>query len=332
MSYARHHSDRRWSIVLAGGEGERVRPLVERWLGCHKPKQYCTFVGRRSMFQHTLDRITTLTDPEHTVTIVAREHRHEVWRQLDGRKTGVVLFQPQNRNTAAGILLPLTHIRASDPQATVTIFPSDHFVHPESTFLEAVQRAIWTVEWMPDRLVLMGARPEGLELEYGWIQPGSTLAYAHGYRVRTVQEFLEKPDAARARKAMASGAIWNTLVLAAKVDTLWKLAWRRLPDLMPYFERISQVLGTAEEGPTVEAAYQRLPMRNFSSHFLEFVPHEISTIELSGTTWSDWGNPHRIAATLERVGKAPHFPLDCVQPANTYAIPQPKAAGIGPTV
>lgn len=331
MSNGRHHSDRRWSIVLAGGEGERVRPLVERWLGSHKPKQYCTFVGRRSMFQHTLDRIAALTLPERTVTIVAREHRHEVWRQLDGRQTGMVLFQPQNRNTAAGILLPLTYIRASDPQATVTIFPSDHFVHPESRFLEAVERAIWTAEWMPDRLVLMGARPEDLELEYGWIQPGHTLAYANGYRVRTVHEFLEKPDAPRARKAMASGAIWNTLVLAAKLDTLWKLAWRCLPDLMPYFERIGQVLGTAEEGLTIEKAYQRMPMRNFSSDFLERVAHSVSTIELSGAIWSDWGNPNRIAATLERIGMAPHFPLDCLKSANTYAIPHAKAASVGPT-
>ena len=45
-----------WSLVLAGGNGERLGPLVQRWLGRHKPKQYCTFIGSRSMLQHTLDR------------------------------------------------------------------------------------------------------------------------------------------------------------------------------------------------------------------------------------------------------------------------------------
>lgn len=34
-----HPSEKLWSIILAGGEGERVRPLIQRWLGCHKPKQ-----------------------------------------------------------------------------------------------------------------------------------------------------------------------------------------------------------------------------------------------------------------------------------------------------
>lgn len=64
-------SERVWSVILAGGEGERVRPLIERWLGRHKPKQYCTFVGSRSMFQHTVDRATRLTPSKRTVDVVA---------------------------------------------------------------------------------------------------------------------------------------------------------------------------------------------------------------------------------------------------------------------
>lgn len=53
-----------WSVRLVGGEGERTRPFMEQWLGCHLPKQYCSFVGTRSMFQHTWDRADQLNDPE----------------------------------------------------------------------------------------------------------------------------------------------------------------------------------------------------------------------------------------------------------------------------
>ena len=95
---------RTWSVVLAGGEGERVRPFVEKWLGHHRPKQYCTFVGTRSMFQHTLDRADMLTPSER------RDHREEVCSQLRGR--------------------------ASDPDATVIIYPSDHFIYPEGRIME----------------------------------------------------------------------------------------------------------------------------------------------------------------------------------------------------
>src|SRR5439155_1032627 len=64
-------TERLWSIVLAGGEGERLRPFVQQWLGRHQPKQYCTFVGTRSMFQHTVDRADQLSAPDHRVTVIA---------------------------------------------------------------------------------------------------------------------------------------------------------------------------------------------------------------------------------------------------------------------
>ena len=51
----------RWSLVLAGGKGQRTRPFVEQWLGAYKPKQFCSFVGTQSMLQHTWDRADRLT-------------------------------------------------------------------------------------------------------------------------------------------------------------------------------------------------------------------------------------------------------------------------------
>lgn len=206
-----------WAIVLAGGEGERVRPLVQSWLGRHRPKQYCTFVGTRSMFQHTLHRAAKLTTSDRIVTVVAHGHGSEPWTQLDGISGIKVLRQPQNRDTAAGIFLPLAYIRARDPDATVVLYPSDHFVYPEDRFLEVVQIAVQTAERQPWRLVLLGVQPDRLELEYGWIQPGSTLDQSTSWHVRAVQAFLEKPDFLQASRAMDSGAVWNTLILAAKV-------------------------------------------------------------------------------------------------------------------
>ncbi|HLZ35501.1 MAG TPA: hypothetical protein VKP13_15950, partial [Nitrospira sp.] len=105
-----------WSIVLAGGDGVRTKEFIRRWFGCEKPKQYCTFVGSRSMFQHTLDRAVRLTPWERVVVVAARHHQHEVWPQLDGHPSGMVLLQPKNMDTAAGVFLPLTYILARDPQ------------------------------------------------------------------------------------------------------------------------------------------------------------------------------------------------------------------------
>jgi len=123
MNISRAACGRVWSIILAGGDGERLRPLIQRWLGCHKPKQYCAFIGTRSMLQHTLDRADRLTAPARRFMICAREHQHEALLQLNGRQPGTLILQPAKRGTLAGIFLPLMYVRKSDPEATVVIFP-----------------------------------------------------------------------------------------------------------------------------------------------------------------------------------------------------------------
>src|SRR5579864_4933263 len=46
-----------WAIVLAGGEGVRLRPLVRELCGDERPKQFAKIVGSKSLLRHTLDRV-----------------------------------------------------------------------------------------------------------------------------------------------------------------------------------------------------------------------------------------------------------------------------------
>lgn len=319
-------SDQLWSIILAGGEGTRLSSLVHRWLGRPKPKQYCAFVGTRSMFQHTLDRAARLTPPERMVTVVAHSHRQEAFAQLEGRPGSTILFQPTNRDTAAGVFLPLTYIRARAPQATVVLYPSDHFVYPEERFLEAVRRAVRIAELRPDRLVMLGVAPDRLELDYGWVQPGQLIAGPPGKPVQAVRSFLEKPEIAQADAALRAGALWNTLVFAANVDLLWTLGWQCVPDMMPRFERLCRAVGGPDEGRVLKAIYQDMPVKNFSSDLLQRVPEKLAVVELTDALWSDWGKPERIAETLRRIDRRPAFPLTCL---DRPFVPFPMTAAEG---
>ena len=300
--------DRLWSIVLAGGEGERLKPFVHRWLGRHRPKQYCTFIGTRSMFQHTLDRADQITAPENKVTVIGRTHQREARAQLSPGKPGKLIVQPINRDTAAGIYLALTHVRAEDPQAIVVLYPSDHFVYPENQFVEVVQSATRAARQSKNSLFLLGVTPDRLEPEYGWIHPGMHLGRIGGYEMRATQTFLEKPSVEKCRTAMASGALWNTLILAARVETLWDCGWRCFPEMMPLFERYGEAIGTREEENVLESIYEVMPARNFSSHLLERLPQRVAVMEMRGVLWSDWGKPERILETLQRIGKRSVFP------------------------
>jgi mannose-1-phosphate guanylyltransferase len=283
--------------------------MIKQWLGYHKPKQFCTFVGTRSMLQHTWDRADRLTAPQQKITVVTRPFRQEVWSQFEDRRTGQVLVQPRNCDTAAGIFLPLTYIRAQNPQATVVLYPSDHFLFPESPFIDTVRHAMGAVEFLTDRVILVGVTPTYLELEYGWIYSGCQVGLSHGTPVYAVNAFLEKPERTHAQAAMEAGALWNTFVLAAKVETLWKMGWCCFPDLMALFERLGRHIGSSKEGRVLESIYHTMPRKNFSSDLLQQIPDRVGVVELRGVIWSDWGRPERIVDTLRALGKAPAFSL-----------------------
>jgi mannose-1-phosphate guanylyltransferase len=300
--------NRLWSIVLAGGEGGHVTPFIQRWLGRPRPKQFCTFVGSRSMLQHTLDRADQLTQPERKVTVIIRSHSWEIWPQLGNRPTGMVVVQPANRDTGAGILFPLTHIRQRDPQATVVIYPSDHFIHPEEKFIEAMRHAVCAAERYEDKVVLLGAPPDRLELDYGWIQPGSELGAVRGRQVRGVHAFWEKPTPVEADAAMTAGGLWNTMVMVAKVETLWNMGWQCFPEMLQLFTQLRDAIGTSKEAVVLESIYEVMPIVNFPRALLQRAQDHIAVVELTGVLWSDWGRPERITDSLCRIGKQPAFP------------------------
>ncbi|PYV89971.1 MAG: hypothetical protein DMG05_12085 [Acidobacteria bacterium] len=298
-----------WSIILAGGDGERLRSLTERWLGYHKPKQYCTFTGTRSMLQHTLDRADVLTTLERRVTVISRSHLWDLSLQLSEEKTGKLLVQPANRDTAAAVFLGLAYVRAQDPQGTVVLYPSDHFVHPEERFTAVVSSAIVAAERLRRWLFLLGASPDKVESEYGWIQPGAEFGRMNGHSVRAVQAFVEKPSVDWCRRAMSAGALWNTLVLAANVKILWSMGWSCLPEVMPFFEKYQEAIGTLKEEIVLEEIFKEMPARNFSTDLLQRVYKQVAVIELKEVIWSDWGRSRRIVDTLIQTGKSPNFPL-----------------------
>ncbi|MDZ7379503.1 MAG: sugar phosphate nucleotidyltransferase, partial [candidate division KSB1 bacterium] len=190
---------------------------------------------------------------------------------------------------------------------------SDHFVYPESRFLDVVRQARSVAESLSDRVLLLGVMPDRLELEYGWILPGRPLSVgALAATVQTVRAFLEKPSAAQADVALSAGALWNTFVMVSKVSTLWELGRQCFPDLISLFERLGQALDTSAEDRVLNSIYEVMPKKNFSSDFLQRVPQHVAVMELTGVLWSDWGKPERIVETLRRISRTPAFPPACL--------------------
>jgi mannose-1-phosphate guanylyltransferase len=264
------------------------------------------------MFQHTIDRADRLTPGTNRISVVSTGHRGLVESQLRGRETGLLLWQPLNRGTAAGILWPICSLMTSHADDIAVIYPSDHFVHPERDFLAAVSEGVRAVERKRDRLLLLGAEPDHLELDYGWIQPASEEAGSAHTGLRRVSRFVEKPCENEARRVMAQGALWNTLILIGRVRTLWQLGRYCLPETMMLLEWLRSATGGPRERELVHKIHAMLPEKNFSSEVLEKAPELFTVMPLRGVEWSDWGRPERIVQSIRRLGRTPAFPSSLV--------------------
>lgn len=293
-----------WAIILAGGEGRRLRGLVRRLMGADLPKQYCAVIGRRSMLQHTLDRVATLIPRDRILTVITRDHTELALKQLRALAPEQLLIQPCNRDTAPGLLLPLLYIRARDPAATVAIFPSDHFILEEAVFMGYIRQAVHFLRDHADRLLLLGIGPDRPEPAYGWIEPGAELARRSGYGLLEVRHFWEKPDASFAEQLFLQGCLWNSLVLVGRVAVFLQCFRHALPDLFVRFQTICAALGTSREGQVLEEVYRSVPSVNLSREFLEKIPYRLGLVPVNGVHWSDWGDEARIVETLTRIGKA----------------------------
>lgn len=296
---------RRWAILLAGGEGERLKALTRAWLGSPRPKQYCEFLGGRTMLEHTAERAAKVLDGNRLVTVIGKGH----WAYLEEPRRqdvpGLIIEQPEHKDTGPGVLLPLAYVLALDPRASVVLFPSDHFIHPDSSFVQQVRGALSVAERLDDRIVLLGAAPDRPEREYGWIETGPALHGRFAAPVRSVRSFVEKPDEKLANELFRTGALWNTMIIAFKAETLWNLAGRILPSIMSRFQELRLGLEGHAGLPELAALYEGLDSANFSRDFLTLAAQRCVVVSLTGVHWSDWGRPERIAQTLSDLGEKP---------------------------
>jgi mannose-1-phosphate guanylyltransferase len=294
-----------WAIVLAGGEGTRVRGFLKQLCGGTGLKQFSPIIGRRSMLQHTLDRMQQLVPAERTVIVVGAHQSGEALRQLSHWPQENIIYQPANRDTAPGILLPFSYITHRDPSATVIVSPSDHFVRDENRFMDAVASALANLKRHSDKMILLGMTPEqGQETEYGYIQLKKP---QRATLTRPVAGFVEKPPLALARRLINQGALWNTMVFTVRGTTLWQMVRDTVPSLFNAFGLIQSMLGSIHAPGFIQHIYQTIPNVNFSSDICAPLAKRLRVLEVPNVGWSDWGTVASILRSLIEMGQLETF-------------------------
>lgn len=295
------------AIILAGGDGTRLRSLTRRIAGDERPKQFCPILGQKTLLEQTRRRTALVVPPERTRIVVTRAHRRFYAPLLADQPVETLVVQPDNRGTAPAIVLGLLRLADAAPRDPVAIFPSDHYVSDDEVFMAHVEDAFRVLRGRPDLLILLGITPNSPEVGYGWIEPAGPIPGQEARTLCRVRRFWEKPSLALARTLLTRGCLWNSFVMVSCVPTLLMLIRKALPDLYYRFAGIRSALDTLRGEEAVRALYARLPSTNFSYGVLAACPANLAVLPVNGTEWSDWGEPRRVLATLVRLGIRPEW-------------------------
>ena len=189
-------------VIMCGGAGTRLWPVSRESM----PKQFVPLVGKDSTFQQVLERIA---DPElfgRPIVITNTDFRFVVAEQL--RESGVeadIVLEPMRRDSGPAVAVSAVLAAARDRDALVLVLAADHVIRKPDEFRAACQRAAAAAA--EGRIVTFGIEPTHPATSYGYIRPGEKL---NGALARTVEAFVEKPDAATAAKYVAQKYLWNS--------------------------------------------------------------------------------------------------------------------------
>jgi mannose-1-phosphate guanylyltransferase len=274
-----------WGIVLAAGDGRRMESVTRDASGRVVPKQYFRLGDGPSLLARTFERALPIVPRERLVTIVARQHRDWWESELADFPPANIIIQPENRGTAVGILLPLTHVLHQDPDAVVVVFPSDHHVADESVMRKAVLEGIEEVHEHPDEMLLLGITPDYEDAEYGWVTPRPV----EGDPVSLVETFVEKPAADVALRLRDTGALWNSFMFVAHGSTMLDIIRKRMHDTV---EAVKHAIDSHE---ALGALYAGLETHDFSREILQTFPARLRLLTVPPCGWTDLGTPARFA-------------------------------------
>lgn len=280
-------------VVLCGGSGTRLWPLSRAGF----PKQFLCLTGEESLFQLSVKRLCNINTKEITshapIIVTGDEHRFLATEQLRevGIASGTVLLEPVGRNTAPALTLAALAAREEGSDPVLVVTPADQTIADQAGFAVAVQAAIH--EAANGNVVLLGISPDKPATGYGYIQaePGSAAS------AMSVQRFVEKPDAASAKRYLEQGGYyWNAGMFVLKAST-WlaaielfrpdilaatRTAWqgRQLDSYATYqFVRPDKAMFAAIPSESVDyAVLEKCPGSNFQ---IKMVPLNVG--------WSDLG-------------------------------------------
>jgi mannose-1-phosphate guanylyltransferase len=297
-----------YALIMAGGFGTRLWPLSRR----DRPKQSLVLVGGRTMFEHAVDRIAPLFQPEQILVVTGAEHVASLAAQAPELPPENFIVEPEGRGTAPAIGLGAIHLRRQDREAVMAVLTADHFIADVERFRRALTAAAQVAE--EEHLVTLGIMPSSPSTGYGYIKQGESLDTVEGFQVFQADRFTEKPSLETALHMVESGEYsWNSGMFIWRVDRILEEFQRQMPEFYVQLAEVEAALGTAGYEPSLNRVWPQVLKQTIDYGVMEGA-EDVAVIPVD-IGWSDVGSWTSLADLLEADGEGntivgPHVGID----------------------
>jgi len=297
--------DRIIPVILCGGSGTRLWPLSRD----KRAKPFLPLVGTETLFEQTLLRCGDRRYFKSPIIVTGAAHLEHARSEAAARQAARIIVEPEAKDTAAAVALAALR---SPEDAVLLVCPSDHHIVDSSAF---VDRALAAAELALDGwLVCFGIPARAPQTRFGYIRRGQPLG-TDGFKV---DQFIEKPDLARAAAYLASGEFaWNSGIFALRAGDYLRELTKHRPELMKAVR--ASVLNGSEEGEL---------FRPDAAYFRHIVPESMDYAVMEHTDkaamvdahmgWSDIGTwcAVQVARDRDEDGNSSRGPVELVDCQN----------------
>jgi mannose-1-phosphate guanylyltransferase len=205
------------------------------------------------MIQRTVDRLAPLASSRDVWVITNDLLSDAICGQLDDIPAEHVICEPMARNTAPAAGLAAFLIEHNAPDAVLGMFPADHTIANEKTFLAVIEQAA-AIAAAGENMVVLGVTPTRAETGYGYIETGDRVPDG----AARVRRFTEKPNRERAEEFLTAGNFcWNSGIFIWSARTLANAMREHLPETAPQLEAIAAAWGTPDFNRIFAELYPR---------------------------------------------------------------------------
>ena len=292
-------------VILCGGSGTRLWPLSRK----ERAKPFIPLVGKETLFEQTLARCGDRRYFRPPLIVTGAAYLEHARSEAAARQAASIIVEPVAKNTAAAVALAALRV----PEDTILLVcPSDHHIADPGMFTEralaaaALAREGW--------LVCFGIPARTPETRFGYVRRGERIG-AEGFRV---DQFVEKPDLARAAAYLATGEFaWNSGIFAFRAG-----------DYLRELETFRPALADAARRAVAGGTEQDELFHAEAGAFGEIEPESIDYAVMEHTTsgavidapmgWSDIGTwcAVQVARDRDAAGNSARGPVELVDCQN----------------